>query len=339
MNNSRDRYLTHLNIFNKNIEKSLKDHFKNNLISPGQALHSNDGRTPFFQLQGLARIDSKIGKDISKAERLLLDFKEIEDALGKYDYWVSMLDNNKKWKFPVVIENYFTNQSYYQLGILEDRLLNEGWLIKENNEFKYSEHAFERIKKSIKKVDFYGTEKEQKKLLQFFRDEVIEIHDKVKSNQIDLGDLEMGVHEFRRKIRWIGIYCSALMGKVRIEQGKKDEPLFQFVTKERSSLKFNQLPFNKNQEDPLYFLQGGYYAISDLIKGIGDIKDPGLATKEMLQVGKLFGLNDSVIKKHLGKDYYPYNKVVKDSKDLVHKFLFNENILLLVAQHFDQQIN
>ena len=60
-----------------------------------------------FQLQGLARIDAKISMHKELAESWLDQFKEIEDALGKYDYWITMIENNQKWKFPSQINTYF----------------------------------------------------------------------------------------------------------------------------------------------------------------------------------------------------------------------------------------
>lgn len=340
MNEPKDRYLNHLNAFKISLDKSFASSKENKLLSPGTALYYQDGRTPFFQLQGLARIDYKLGKgkDKKQAAIWLDEFKEIEDALGKYDYWVVMLENNKRWKFPKQFDDYFNQQINYQLGVMEERLLRFGWMKKENNQFVYSDQAFGELKKSLKKIEHHSSEKERKKLLSMFRDEVIEIHDKVKSKEIDLANIEFGIHEFRRKIRWIGIYCSALLGKVQIEKSGNKSPLKHFITKERMSFKFNQLPINEVQKAPVYYLQGGFYAMSDLIKIIGEIKDPGLATEEMLNISNLLGFDNSIVKKQLGSEFYPHTKVVKDSKMIINNFLFKENILVHIADHFDKQI-
>jgi len=338
MNDPQKRYSSHLQNFNKKLELSIKEHHNSPLINIGRALHANDGRTPFFQLQGLARIDSKIGKSKKRAEKWILDFKEIEDAIGKFDYWDAMITNNKRWKFPSEVSNYFENQAYFCLGVMEDRLVNAGWLSSSPDGLKYSPEAYDSFNKSFKKLESYGSEKERKKLLELFRDELFEINVKVKSKEIDLNNLEFGIHEFRRKLRWMGIYCSALLGKVKIDISRKNLPLNHFVTKERASFKFNQLPVNEQQEFPIYYLRGGFYAMSDLIKIIGDIKDPGLATEEMLRIGKFLGINESVIKKHLGKEFYPHTKVVKDARDLINNYLLKDKILLHSADHFDKQI-
>ena len=41
---------------------------------------------------------------------------------------------------------------------------------------------------------------------------------KVKHNKFNYNNLEEGIHEFRRRLRWIGIYSSALNGKVIIDK-------------------------------------------------------------------------------------------------------------------------
>ena len=60
--------------------------------------------------------------------------------------------------------------------------------------------------------DWIKEEKETKKLTKFFRDEASSLHEKIVSGEIDLNHIEDGIHELRRKLRWLGIYSSALLG-------------------------------------------------------------------------------------------------------------------------------
>jgi len=78
--------------------------------------------------------------------------------------------------------------------------------------------------------------------------------------------------------------------------------------------------------------------MSDLIARIGDIKDPGLATEEMTQIGKMFGLSPATVKKHLGKDYMSHNSVIKQAKDIIHLYVVKENLFAHLADHFNKQI-
>ena len=336
-NNPQNRYLIHLQNFDSKLQAGLKENTKNPLEPLGKILHNSDARTPFFQLQGLARVEAKCGKNNEKGEQWLLDYKQIEDALGKYDYWVAMLESNKRWKFPAPIKNYFEQQASFYLGVLEERMIKQGWITRDLEGYHYSEEAMGYFRKQLKKADWYKPEKEAKKLAELFRDEAHEIHEKIEEGEIDLDHIELGIHEFRRKLRWLGIYSSALLGKVQLSNSSSAEQLRHFVTKERQSYKFNQLPSAKEVEHPITFLRGGFYAMSDIIGQIGDIKDPGLSTEEMMILGKLFGLSQTQIKQHLGGDYYPHTKVVKDAKSLIEKLIFAENALMHIADHFDKQ--
>ena len=55
-----------------------------------------------------------------------------------------------------------------------------------------------------------------------FIKEIDSIHNKLVNNKLNLNDLENGIHEFRRKLRWVGIYSSALNGKLVIDSNTKD---------------------------------------------------------------------------------------------------------------------
>ena len=45
---------------------------------------------------------------------------------------------------------------------------------------------------------------------------------KLVNNKLNLNDLDNGIHELSRKLRWVGIYSSALNGKVVIDSNTKD---------------------------------------------------------------------------------------------------------------------
>lgn len=334
---AKHRYQHHLKKFNEIVSTTLSQDKPGHLAAP-HYLYKADGRTPFFQLQGLSRIDSKISKHKDLAEGWLNSYKEIEDAFGKYDYWWVMAENNKAWKFPQEIQNYFVNQAFFNLGVLETKLIQQGWVTKAGEKYSPSEKAVKDFKKSAKKADWYSSAKEREKLLKFFRDEAIEIHDKLASKEIDLNLVEEGIHEFRRKARWMGIYSSALLGKVAIGKPAPNDPMKEYVTPKNQEIKFNQLPQNKDEKDLIYFLPGGFYAMSELIKGIGDVKDPALSTEEMQKTGKLFGLTESQLKKHLGKDYKPHNIAVPQAKKMIHEMVIKKRLFQHIADYFDKQL-
>ena len=333
----KSRYLNHLNAFGSIVSESIKEHQSNPKSTFASFLHKKGGRTPLFQLQGLARIDAKISMHKELAESWLDQFKEIEDALGKYDYWITMIENNQKWKFPSQINTYFINNTYYYIGILEYLLTKYGWISKHGNNYTYLETALINFEKSTKKVKWYKSGKEKKKLVVFYRDELMNLNQKIESEEIDLNLLEEGIHEFRRKLRWIGIYSSALRGKVLIAAPVKGDVLSKFVTKKNTEISFNIIQSNPEEKAVIKFLPGGYYAMSELINKIGDIKDTGICSAEMLVVGKMFGLSPIKIQKLLGDDYLSQTSVVKSNKALIVNYVKKEKILLHMADYLDAQ--
>jgi len=338
MSIQKSRYEFHLKAFGSAVSESIKQYQSDAKNLPGQILYKKDGRTPLFQLQGLARIDSKISRHKELAEDWLVQFKQIEDAISKYDYWFSMIQNNLKWKFPLEINTYFNNQAFYCLGVLEHLLIKFGWMTKVINEYTYSEKPLVNFEKSTKKAEWFKSDKEKNKLLEFYRDEITKINHKIESNEIDLNKVEEGIHEFRRKLRWIGIYSSALRGKVAIAKPSVGDELSKYVTKENIGIKYNKMPVNPVEKDIIKFLPGGFYAMSELIKKIGDIKDLGLCSEEMTVVGKMFGLRPEKIRKHLGADFLPHSTDVKSAKALVVNYVQKDKILLHIANYFDKQI-
>ena len=336
---AKNRYLHFLDQFSKAVKAAIKEHRADQKLHPAILLHAKDGRTPCFMLQALSRIDSKISRHADLAEIWLDEYKSLEDGLGKIDYWVAYSEQNNQWKFPAAIQSYFITQQNIAAGVMEERLIKHGWMTKElDGSFQYSNQAIERFNKQAQKADWFKSKKEQQKLLSFFEDEVLEIQEKLESKEIDLNKLEEGVHELRRKFRWLAIYSVALQGKIAIGKSSKEGALSEFVTPERLALPFNQLPKNKAEEDLIYFLPGAYFVMSDVISSIGDIKDPGLATEEFEKIGPWFGLNHNQIKRHLGKDFKTHQKVVSETKNLIQKYIIDEQLLMHMAAYFKNQI-
>ncbi len=338
MNNPESRYLSHLLSFEEKLKKSVEVKNKNPLASLGHVLFENEGRTPFFQLQGLARLEIRAGKNEKKALKWLNDFKTIEDAFGKYDYWLSFLIQNKRWNLPIEMIEYIEKQLNYHLGVLEERLSYYGWIHSDFFTCYITDKAITEYKRQLKKSDWYTSSKEARKISGFLRDETIEIYQKIKSKEIDLDHIEFGIHEFRRQLRWLGIYSSALMGKVVLSKEKAKDPLSKYLTQDNKNHRFNILPEFKEIENPVLFLRSGFYAIGELIKDIGEIKDRGLITFELLQLGDFMGIKHNVIKTCLGKDYYPEQQVLKDAKDQIEKKILQERVLNHVADFFDKQL-
>ena len=340
MKNNKKRFLYYLEKFNLTILKSIEIYNTSPINNPIEIIYKDNARTFLFQLEGLARIENKIGINKKTCTGLLLEFKAIEDALGKYDYWYNLLEKNKKWNISIEIEEYLKQQLFIQAGFAEQLLIKYKWINKNNeNKYEYNINGFVNNKKKINKIKIFNEKKELKLLLNLFISEINSIHDKLIKNKFNFNDLENGIHEFRRKLRWVGIYSSALNGKVVIDSNTKAPVLKKYITNENKKNKFNILPVNKEIEYKLNFLPGGYYAMSELISKIGVIKDKGLISEEIIKIGNWINVPKGKIKKRLSTEYKSLTEVRSEAKYLIDTYINKENILIHIANHFKNQLS
>ena len=332
------RYELQLQKFKTALIKAEELHNQDRTQHIAHILYELDARTPFFQLQGLARIDSNISKHKDDAEKWLLQFKKMEDAFGQYDFWYALESVSIQKKLDQKIIDFIKKQTLIHLGLLEAALIESGWISKENGTFKASDAPLMKLAKKFKKIKWLSHEKERNKLVKFLVSEMNEIEEKLKSGELDLTQIEEGIHELRRKLRWLGIYSSALNGKIVFPEISEKLPLNHKVTKKALKMKFNQLPDNAEELSKVYFLPGGFIGIGEIIYSIGEIKDPALITEELTKIATLTKSNVAKLKKALGKDYMTHETAIELTKDLLAKSLTKEEILKHSIQYFKQQL-
>jgi len=338
MSDPKARYLYQLNKFSEAMKKSVAEHATTPKSSLGAISHKHDGRTPLFQLQALARLDRKISNHSEIAENWLAEFKALEDMFGQYDHWNTMVENNTRWKLPNDLGQYFIHLRFSLSHKLELLLTTQGWITGTPGHWAPSTAAVNRFENDAKDAAWHKPRKEQQKLLEFLRDEVLKIHKAIESRKIDLQELESGIHEFRRKLRWILIYASALRGKISLGKPAPSDALNQYVTEERMKIPFNQLPINSDEAPVVSFLPGGLYALGELIKKISDIKDPGLCTEEVTRIGDFYGLDPELIRRSLGADHSHHADTVTAVQSAVDRYILKEKILVHIGDYFDKQI-
>ena len=329
----------------------LLQNFYNSLVSAHQQfskdrsqhiahlLYNLDARTSFFQLQGLARIDTKISKHKKDAEKWLLHFKTLEDAFGKYDFWVALEEICIQKKMDSKLISYLTTQKLIHLGLLEAALLQSGWLVKEVDSYVVSDEPLKKFTKKFNKIAWLSHGKERKKLLKFLVEEIEEIRDKLSTGEIDLTQIEEGIHELRRKLRWLGIYSSALNGKIVFPEISKSHALSKYVTDKALALKFNQLPNNLEEQEKVFFLPGAFILLGEIINDIGNIKDPALVTEELTKIANVIKLNKSSLNKKLGSDFMTHETAIKLTKKLMKEKLEKTALLDHTISYFKQQLN
>lgn len=292
-----------------------------NKDNPALHLYLSDLRTPIFKLEGLARIYSKAhNKQIFT--RLKEQFKILEDMLGAVDFYASFQrEFITDTKLPSHIKQYFADKTVEKTKKLDNFLKKEGW---------YNGKAIKKITKELKDVKWQTEEKIVYQFQLIFIDEIR----KIKEFSIDckFEDMEHGVHEYRRKLRWLSIYANAVQGVVKLESTKLTAKLFEpYLTKEIINSPFNKLIADKDAEFFLRFRKNNFLALSWMIAELGDIKDAGLkinALTAAFQETELLSESVATAKtlKYLGAKYPKTETLLAKTKSLSDKFT-KDNIL------------
>lgn len=163
---------------------------------------SSDTRIVFFRLQSLSRIYEK-SNDLLFFKEKKDFFKKFEDLIGKVDLYNGLVTVSKKLKQPRLIK-YFEDKKIEAAKNLLEGLTQNGFssdptakidsLYRELADFSDWKNADKDLRLHIKRLA-----KETRKLLE-----------DVKERKFTQDDIELGLHELRRKLRWPLIHIQTL---------------------------------------------------------------------------------------------------------------------------------
>jgi len=248
--------------------------------NPALWLYTNNARTPLFMLEGLAKIYAELHnkKSFSKIKEQL---KLLEDALGAIDYYDTIAkDLAKNKKIPVAVLNYLQAQTREKIQSMNELLTEKKWFATEESRIK-------KIQEKLQKADWLTADKEVRMFATIYGRSIYEIIEFMEDTKYHFDNMEMDVHELRRKIRWLSIYPQALQGCIQLV-GNKTSPnhLKKYLTKEIVTSPFNKMPDAADTKEFLMLEKKFFLSLSWLIAELGKLKDNGLhiiALKEALQ--------------------------------------------------------
>lgn len=259
----QQRFITHL--------ARLKDCFVTAAGSGNTALalYKTPARQYFFYLEALARIYRKLHNE-KFFSGLLTEFKSLEDQLGKidfYDAWIK--EFSQQQNFPAVLLDYFKLH-------MDEEVNNLQKMLDENNWF---ENDFERIRglsSELSQASWMDAGDDRIAIASFLDDELDNFKDDFKKGKFNFDDMEKGVHEFRRQLRWFSIYAQALDGLIQLQNTADEKDLKKYMTPEILNSPYNKLPAPKEGIAPIYIHSPNFYAMSWMVNEIGTLKDDGL---------------------------------------------------------------
>lgn len=286
--------------------------------TPELYLYKNGARNILFRIEGLLRICRKIydKKTFNVKYKLV---KSLEDGLGAIDHFDALAKEYAESGQPKSVISYFSKNS-------SNQVINFKKIISETN--LCSTGFFEDFSKVMSETKWYEAVKEKEKIRKFLIRQIEKIEEDFKSGELNFNDIELGIHEVRRRIRWISIYASSLNGLVQLRKTVvKDTLLQEYLTKETVTSPYNKFPKQIKGIKSIYITDENFYALSWLINELGILKDEGLKLHEVESAAKASALKDkATLKTNLSENLRPYSVLCSEAEQTLRKFIFQKNV-------------
>ncbi|MFH1811124.1 MAG: hypothetical protein ABIJ09_20455 [Pseudomonadota bacterium] len=229
------------------------------------AMH-RDMRTAAFMLEASLRLyRDKYGKPLDEARK---DVKKLEDLLGALGHAQDMQKAGVGCsELPAEARAYLDRQVAKETEKLLE-LLGSGWLPGAQGTVPVLDDVVETVLHTDwKKGD--GDRKAIRKALGRQLDEVA-------AGGLDMNELQEGLHELRRQLRWVPIYGMALKGAVVLDDTLLPEPRYAALRDDPvASSPFAALPTSAQDKHPLRLSRTVFLRSTQLIDELGTIKDQG----------------------------------------------------------------
>jgi hypothetical protein len=246
--------------------------------SPALALHRNGARGLLFQLECLARLH-RATIDDDDFLRPYMTFKTLEDLLGAVDFSDALVKRLSEANADSELRAYFVGRRA-EACFQANRFLeaSEWWAEKDQ-----CPDALEDALETIEETDWPGERKEKKAFAEYFADCAKTMQEKLEAREFDFSQLESGLHEVRRKVRWLSILPAALDGLfVRPDEAPTSDPLSKYFTPAVLASPFNHFPPKKDVASPIVLDSPAFLALSWLIAELGAHKDRGQTADALL---------------------------------------------------------
>ncbi len=259
-----------------------------------------DARGILFSLEAILRLHSKkevlSKKDHKTVELALVQIKLLEDEFGAYGFGFEVLKEAKKRKL---------NLKFFE----DDVKKREKHFVKA---LKKQSSIMKKIEKSLEKVKWPDAKNHVPWAL---KKEIKRIHKKTDSKLRPLmekekyghEEIEEGLHEFRRMLRWVALYFQAYSPLFSLKQSKSKG------AKEKSLVKsYKNNPFCVLGEGSVKVEAQAFYELSDLIVKTGTLKDEGVLSMAIAEsLNKTYKSKDLESRTKKIYEVYEKSKVLK----------------------------
>ena len=308
----------------RDLRRSLKQKDAEAVI---EALLGNTNRTDLFELEALLRVYEDEYPETLEGF-LKKDIKPFEDELGRTSDLKEAIQFSEEVGAPPVLIAFLKGREQQQREKLK-RFLEEHRFIGE----KASQSPLMKLQEALEDTEWDGKKADRKHVLKKLRKLIKE----VAATDYEMKELESGIHEFRRDLRWVPIYLRSFPDLFKLDPRKL---WAEYSDPNHPVLKspYSRLPVVRNKVGfPILFPQQGLFALNETIDQLGKAKDIGkmeellpqalLASGAVTKASEAKKLGRELVKRH--PNYVPVFKKAAE----IYKKVTDEEIGLLAVLH------
>lgn len=226
---------------------------------------NGDLRRFVFLLEGIGKLyanEYKDAKDVHASAKLL------EDTLGAVSMHRANLAYARHIKAPPDVLAYMEKAEGKARDDLEKLLVDQWMPRKKDGQIP----ALRDLMKGWGDAKWDGYVDDKK----FVRNEMVRRLEKIADTSFDMHNLQGGLHELRRQLRWFPIYAESLNGLVQLDDTKNPvkayEPLLNVTL---ATSKYVDLPDDSREAGAIRLSKSLYVALMQLTLDLGGLKDAG----------------------------------------------------------------
>ncbi len=300
----------------------------------GQALLVGGARTSCFQLEALLRLYADI-HDRERLDAVRRDVKVLEDALGAVDIEADLVARGAERGLPAAVRERFALRHAEACGRLRGWAEARGWVAHAEADGTERLRA-SKLARKLRKVDWPGADDDAAALARALSEQLRSTHAEIE--RLDLRELEDGVHEVRRRVRWFSIYMSALDGAVQLDtEAPAPSGWERYLTDEVRSSPFHRLPPALEGVRALRWPAPLCHALIWTIAELGRLKDRAQRTAGVQAALHAAG-NDAPATRWLGEEALSEAEACERGQEVVERVIHADRLLVRCAEALEEQV-
>jgi hypothetical protein len=241
-----------------------------------EKLMAMDLRRHVFLLEGIGKLYERLSDGMADTYATA---KRLEDLLGEVSAtrtnlaYAKQVSDAHPGKIPDDVVKHLEKKAEDTRKALRKLLVDE-WMPNKKGQAP----ALKEIVRRLAAADWDGYV-EDKKLVQ---KELVRRLVKLSDADYSMDDLQNGIHELRRQLRWFPIYAEALNGLVQLDAKKNPVAAYEpLLAVKLATSKYVDLPDDSREVNALAISKSLYLGLMQLTLDLGGIKDAGEPLEEL----------------------------------------------------------